>query len=418
MKPKIIPFILSQAVCTGIIASGSCYSCREIPCEAYTPAFYDMRCDMGLSISGDFLHWYARETDLPYAQTVKAVTRSVSLPPGSFPGPFPIINHPSVLESAPESTHYVDIKWKPGFRLGLSLNLSDGWDLSSYWTSYHTRTKDSTSVSPFFFSALRPFIFQPALFPLNQKGIAPLLADTSAFGFIREGLLFQSMEAHWKLQLDTFDLELGRRYYLSCGLTMRPYAGVRGALSHSRLTIKGKTNEFEPIPYEAFTLATILLENGYYIWKTKDGFFHNNWGIGPLAGFQPAFYVTEDFSIYANADFALLWGRYKNQTKRHYLSNFAPTTAGSTLPPVFPSPPFFPDTVYRKKSTKTFFRMNSLIDLALGLRWEGSWCCNRYRLEASAGWEHHIWFNHNYYINFTSTDLGLGGLVVRGLFAF
>lgn len=418
MKPKIIPFILSHAICTILTASDGC-CCKEILCEAYTPAFYDMRCDMGLSFSGDFLYWYARETDLPYAETVKAVTRSVSIPqPTNFISPV-FINQPSILESAPKSTDYVKIKWNPGFRIGLSWNVSDGWDFSSYWTSYQNHTNGSTTVPPLFFSALRPFVFTTPLFPLDQQGIVPLLADPNAFGFKREGLLFQSMRAHWKLQLNMLDIELGRRYYLSCGLTMRPYAGIRGAWSHSRFTIKGKTNEFEPIPYIDGNLSSaVLLEPGYYVWKTKDGFFHNNWGAGVLAGFQPAFYVTEDFSIYANADFALLWGRYKNQIKRHYLSSFAPTVVGTTLPPVLPRGPFFPDTVFRKKSIKTFFRMSPLLDLALGLRWEGSWCCNRYRLEVSTGWEHHIWFNHNYYMHFTSTDLGLGGLTVRALFAF
>ena len=40
--------------------------------------------------------------------------------------------------------------------------------------------------------------------------------------------------------------------------------------------------------------------------------------------------------------------------------------------------------------------MTGLLDLAIGLRWERTWCCDRYRTALDLGWEHHIFFDQNH----------------------
>ena len=74
--------------------------------------------------------------------------------------------------------------------------------------------------------------------------------------------------------------------------------------------------------------------------------------------------------------------------------------------------------------------MTPIIDLAIGFRWDETWCCDQYRTTLDLGWEHHIWFDQNHrnknLNNFTNGDvsgfgtysettgdLGLGGFVLR-----
>lgn len=48
----------------------------------------------------------------------------------------------------------------------------------------------------------------------------------------------------------------------------------------------------------------------------------------------------------------------------------------------------------QQKASNDFYTMQPILDLAIGLRWEETWCCNTYRTALDLGWEHHVWFDH------------------------
>lgn len=324
-----------------------------ICCEAYTPAVYDMQCAWGVDISFDFLYWYAGESNLPFANVATTTSRAT-------------VSRPATA-TTPTSYKYLSTKWQPGGRFGLGWNSDcDGWDLHTNWTYYKGKAHGSASVTPF--SSEVPSV--------GQKGILPIWVDNSVFdksapqGFA----LFNSISGSWKFTLNQIDLEMGRRYYLSPCFTMRPYAGLRGAWTRTSFSTKGGST------YNVTTAPTLPTTNGFHSVHTKDSFRNRNWGVGFLAGFQPAFYFTEGFSLYANADAALLWGNFHNKTKRHYTSTINSTIA---------------DIDFQYATTGSFSGMQPILDLGLGIRWETYWCEKRYGLELDVGWEHHVWFAHN-----------------------
>ena len=52
--------------------------------------------------------------------------------------------------------------------------------------------------------------------------------------------------------------------------------------------------------------------------------------------------------------------------------------------------------VFDNHSQNTFFQMQAILDLAIGVRWERSWSQDRYRSTIDLGWESHILFDTNH----------------------
>jgi Legionella pneumophila major outer membrane protein precursor len=401
--------LLALSMSTALVADNCCDPCCKpccvpqprapICCECYTPAFYEMQCDLGLFGTVDFLYWYGRENGLSYAIVEKTV------PLGS-------VDVAMTTATTPISYKYTNAKWKPGVRLGLGWNTDcDGWDAYLNWTYYKGKQTGSTKVAPF--SGPIPAVGgQGVLLPWANNAIG--YGGVGAFGIN----LYNSGSAQWQLTLNQIDLEMGRRYYLSKCFTMRPYAGLRGLWTRTHFNLKGAQT--------VTSGGTAPLPVGSYSLTAKDSFKNRNWSVGFLAGFQPVFYFTEEFSLYANADAALLWGRFRSKTQRNYLGLQGTAT----------------DLNFSSASNANFSGMQPMLDLGMGLRWEMYWCEKRYGLELDAGWEHHVLFNHNYRMKIMSgsalsttvgaaptgvvaydqqevaSNLGLGGLILRARFSF
>jgi len=402
-------------------AQGSCNTCCKCPseckpccvpkpkkcidCECYVPAYYDLQCDWGAFLTVDFLYWYARETNLTYAAVGTA--QEVANPEEVFGLTAP------TTRTHIGNTSYKNLNtdWEPGVRVGLGWNSDcDGWDAFLNWTYMHNTRKDSTSVAEFnspdystvFSNNLLPAIGQSVL--LNQwvdNGFNSLLTlEPGGIGT----LFFTSVSAKWKLSFNQIDLEFGRKYWLSRCFTLRPYGGLRGAWIKTKFqTISSR----DPVNEETY---------GY---SFKDSFTNKSWGVGLLGGLQPNWHFCSNFILYSNFDMALIWGEYQAKKKE----NYAGTGTSEML--------------YSNSSSSSFYRMQAVLDLAIGFRWEENWCCDRYKTALDLGWEHHIWFDHNHRIKSDEAivtnnsqitgnrsfdeatgDLGLGGLVIRLRFDF
>jgi len=64
--------------------------------------------------------------------------------------------------------------------------------------------------------------------------------------------------------------------------------------------------------------------------------------------------------------------------------------------------------------------MQPVLDTAIGLRWEETWCCDRYRTALDLGWEHHIWFDYSqrYTSSGNTSEAVAAGVVVFGETSF
>lgn len=388
--------LIALSLCAGLIADECCdpNPCcvpepkKMICTEAYTPAFYDLQCDWGVFASVDFLYWYAGETNLQYA--VKGET---SLGAGPTDAPIKLSINDVELK-------HLKTKWDPGVRVGLGLNLCDGWDLYANWTYYHNETHQKSSVDSFDSEN-------------SDVGQFALIDPWYNFNLFPQAFLFDRISAKWILNYNVLDLELGRKFWLSNCFSLRPYVGLRGAWISTRFNVDASGQ----------SIVTGLGTDNYI--DSQDHFHNRNWGVGLSGGLQPNWYFTEEFSLFGNVEGALLWGNNKNRDKERYNLTVIDTGLVTSL-------------VGGIKNR--FSRMQAALDFALGLRWEHEWCDRSMRSTLDAGWEHHIWFNYNTRVRgsdpqtaiiltsisetFNTTydevvsDLALGGLVIRARLDF
>lgn len=376
-----------QILALGLIAASSqmiagdccspCCCCVLEPTEcvsgvAYTVPFYDLQCDWGVFVDVEFLYFYARETDLAYSLTQTMVAQ----------GPQNTNLLPSVTE-----VNFIKSKWDPGFRVGLGWNCPcDGWDTYLNYSWLRNSSSTSTAVDP----STNPNILDASsiLNPwVNGAGL----------------LTYNKVSAKWNFRWNSIDLELGRKYWLSNCFNMRPYAGLRGAWWKTQFRT---TSSLPVIPTSTETVTQV----------DKDLFRNTAWGVGLVAGIQPAWYFCCDFALYSNLGASLIWGKTKlKKTEKYSVPSADPTAAVD----------------FTSSYNSTFSQMTPIVDLGLGVRWEDTWCCDRYRTTLDLGWEHHIYFDQNHRVKTSgptgaallgafqeSGNIGFGGFVLRGRFDF
>ncbi|HSX03252.1 MAG TPA: Lpg1974 family pore-forming outer membrane protein [Rhabdochlamydiaceae bacterium] len=363
-----------------------------IDCECYTPAFYESNgCDFGLFFTADFLYWYGRETNLSYA--VKQTAMSLS--PGS-PLTAVILSFDNVKR--------LSTNWAPGFRVGIGMETQcTGWDFYLNYTRYHNRNKSRVSVDNF---GTAPLPFTPLLGQqsLLNPWINPSLQSNG------RPYLFNFVTALWQLTLNDIDFELGWKFRLSKSFALRPFAALRGAwVRRDFMTTSIRNNTSSPNLIATF----------------KDRFKDRYWGVGMELGFQPEWYYTPSFAIISNFDASLIWGRFRDKKKSDYFTRF-----------------LAPAVDYHRGFKNNFSKMQAIIDLMVGFRWDTTWACDRFRTALDIGWEHHVWLNfinkvkqnsavqvagiggggstENMTLSYTESqgDLIFGGLTVRFHFDF
>ncbi|HSX04567.1 MAG TPA: Lpg1974 family pore-forming outer membrane protein [Rhabdochlamydiaceae bacterium] len=324
-----------------------------------------LQCDIGLFATVDFFYWFAQETDLSYALKVKGTNQIASI-------------NISPVMLAPKKLEQFKTSWDPGFRIGLGFKPHcDGWDLYCDWTYFHNEKKNKASVVPFGTATLEffPEVGQYAL-------IDPWINIGNFTSVFDAPFLFDTVTAKWKLNLNTIDLELGRKTLLSCSFAMRPYAGVRSAFLNLE-----------------FNNSASLTPNSSESVIFKDLFENHFWGVGVLAGIQPEWHFNSRWFLFSNLDAALLYGKNSAFKKENYFG-----TAGFGA---------FRIVDYHNKVKSHFSQMQAIIDLSLGLRWEETWCCERYRSALDLSWEQHFWFDASKRLKLNVAflnDLGGGSL--------
>ena len=148
------------------------------------PARPQVKDGADLFIFGDLLYWNAHETGLPVAI---------------------LQDGPSTNLSDAEVKN-ISFDWDFGFRLGVGYNLPhDGWDLNLTWLRFITDGSRRVNAHG------DDIIFATRLPP----------ADGTA------GDTFQKARGHWRLRFNQLDLDLGREFFVSKWLTLRPHFGLR-----------------------------------------------------------------------------------------------------------------------------------------------------------------------------------------------
>jgi len=275
----------------------------------------------GLIVSGDLLYWRADEDGLEYVIKAKNISTNNNWTNASL-----------------EDLHF---DWHFGYRAGIGYDLPwDGWDFYVNYTHYQNGVSDSKSRGPH-----------------SQLGAV----------WIPSGLSLGPVDkakAHWNLEYNTLDLEIGRNYFLSRALSFRPFFGVRGAWIDQ--SMRYSYDYLNITPPDHFK---VRFKNDY------DAF-------GLLAGMNINWFFNNHWSIFGKAAASGLHGEFDVTTHLRQ-------TAGSR------------GYIQTKDE---MHRIRYGLEAALGLQWETCFCKNRHRFSVSLGYEFLQWFHQNQLKQFAATQ--------------
>jgi hypothetical protein len=299
-----------------------------------------------LFATGDFLYWKANENGLAFADSVNGHKHTIEEP--SF-------------------------KWNPGFRIGLGHNMThDDWDAYVSWTCFHDRATKNVD--------------RPSNGELIPSWIHPVLVPSGV-------TTVNSAKSHLRLHINLIDIELGREFYVSKFLDMRPFFGLRSSWVQQRYRVDYKG--FPTVPN--FSEFETIMKNYY-------------WGLGVRGGLNTRWFLGADCSLYANAAISAAYGHFRVTHNEQ-----AENAAGEETA-------FF-------RSLDRFSGLRAITDLALGFRWDTMFDEDRFHLALYAGWEQHVFFSQNQLMQYVDLNepalfftnkgnLTLNGLTVGGRFDF
>jgi hypothetical protein len=178
-----------------------------------------------------------------------------------------------------------NFKWGYGFRLGSGYDFEyDQWDSALYWTWFRTQTTrnipavPSTSISPEFDAAFLT------------------------------GNFAQSMKGTWSLLFNMFDWELGRSFWVSEGLSLRPFLGIKGGWIHQSIQARYFDLIIDFVPTNLTGIEHLK---------------NNFWGLGTTGGLNTKWDICF-LNLFGDFSVATLWGNwtctdvYNNTTPQTY----------------------------------------------------------------------------------------------------
>lgn len=275
--------------------------------------------------------------------------------------------------SADEHFRKVQFDWDWGFRVGVGGNLMshDEWDMNLSYTWFSTEKKDAVGLKG-------PITGNNILF--DNGGVLPRFQFPSQGNNTPNGM--ESGEIHWKIFFSMFDWEMGRNYYVSKHLALRPHVGVKGGWIHQN--IRGHWH----IGANTVTGADLGDQN----YKLKNNF----WGVGPSVGVNTKWVLgnvgAHMFNFFGDFAGALMYGRFD-------LGN-----EWSARPP---------------NDSQDLTNMSrdlgaTMLQGFMGFSWETNFNRNRCHFMMKLGYELQYWFNQNNLyatvgFNFVNGDLMLQG---------
>lgn len=311
---------------------------------------YTCNGDIELTIAG--FYWVAHEDGLEYAIDSEVAP---TLPGTAFQEEIQ-----NIIGAEFESPHF---KWDFGFKVGLGYaSACDGWDLGVTWTRFRGKANSHIEADENDNHTLLPI----------WSNFAPVIAFGPPFA--------TDIEARWSVDIDLIDIELGREFWTSRKLALRPHMGIRVAYLKQDYDLEHKGGNY----YFPDTLEPLNNQ----VEMSND--FH---GVGVRGGLDSNWHFGCGWSVYGNLAFSLLYGRFNIDHEEHNREVQSPFGKQKAL------------------EVKNSFRASRYAaDFGLGLEWQSFFCNCDYALTVQFGWEQHIFFDQNQLWRIDKTEsLASGG---------
>ena len=289
-------------------------------------------CNGDWVITASGFYWKAQQTGLEYAINTKVIddnSERFFLVDAEYKNP--------------------EFKWDFGFKAGLGYNTTcDGWDFGVLWTRFDGRASSHNEAEPD-----------------DNQTLLTLWSDDKSVSDPGNPLFATDIETHWKLHLNLVDIALGRKYWNSPRVALRPHIGLRIAYVKQNFEIQhlgGVKTTSTPTDVEN---NEVNLKNAFN-------------GVGIRVGLDGEWNVGCGFALYGNFALSLINGRFKvdhDETNRAAVSPFSKT---------------------KVLETKDNFRATRWIsDLVLGVQYSALFCDCNYGFTVSLGWEQHLFLDQN-----------------------
>ncbi len=301
---------------------------REItPCAGPRVA-----CGADLFVTVDFIYWRSGMDGLAYATTGNGANIAPANPgTGS-------VRHP-------------DFGWDPGFKIGLGYNLGhDCWDIFAEYTYLRPSASDSVS------NTAQTLV---SLWSFDNVNTTPLA----------------SARGSWDLDFNVVDLELGRNYFISRYLTLRPHFGLKGTWM---------CNDFATSNVD-FADNTIV--NRFTVGQ-------DYWAVGLRTGLDTVWYFNKYFGIFGDFALSAIWGEF-DVTRRERATTAGVITSQSNY-------------------NNDFYSLKEVFEIVLGLQGDIWFSDDSFHLGFNAGWEMQYWPDQNQYFKL-SEEAAHGDLFFMGL---
>jgi hypothetical protein len=290
-----------------------------------------------LFLDADLIYWNAHENGLQVAVENEGSSHNLS-------------------DSEAKTLHG---KWNVGFRAGIGYNTPhDGWDLRLTWLRFTDNGHKRAHVDND--DAIYPTRLHPAQISSLPGALSLPFSDAAT-----------KFKSAWHLRLNQLDLDLGREFFVSKWLTLRPHFGLRTDWIRQSLEADYKNFENQPLPNQTEA-------------ELKDRW----WGMGLEGGLDTQWGLGGGWSIFGDISAAIIYGfhhmKYETEDETTEVE--------------------FVDMAYRYRIS------HPILDLEMGLRWDNMFSNDRFHLGLQVGWEHHIYFSQNQFPIFVD-DISLGSFV-------
>lgn len=328
-------------------------------------------------VEGSFIYWQAYEDGLEYALTENANERHAPIIFGITDTNGGYTLSGAYKDKTPE------FKWDPGFKLGVGVVFGDRdeWDLFLNWTWLKSKANGSLTTPQPLIQDLA-FAFSDIAESVHKIDIIPSWGNTALGGPAA------SARSHWLMHYNTIDLELGRNFFISKNVTLRPHIGLRAATIHQSV----KANYDSIFNSIEWVDAGVPLGDAFRTFSNNDRFKGKNDfdGVGLRGGFDTNWNFLENFAFYGKLSGAILYGRFdvhENFKSDGTFSVVDFTEAAGVS--------FNLTNAYDLTIDDNYHRIRSTLQAAFGFTWHTGFNDDKQHLFISLGYEFNEWFQQN-----------------------